>query len=123
METTTFFARRFANRTSDTWPSWSAPMVGTRAIVAFLARKVSTARRKTGTVRAIMGLRDIWTQSFGQAGHGDPPWRVAVDLSKRVARAPSDTWVENCRRSPQQFARSIIKLPSVRSMDSRRWAI
>jgi hypothetical protein len=69
-------------------------MVGTSAIVAFLARKASTARRKTGTVRAIMGLRDIWTQSFGRARRGDPPWRVAVDLTKRVAQAPSDTWVE-----------------------------
>ncbi|MGY4596093.1 hypothetical protein ACVWXL_003839 [Bradyrhizobium sp. GM22.5] len=37
-------------------------MVGTSAIVAFRLRRLSTARRKVGTVRAIKGLRDIRTR-------------------------------------------------------------
>ena len=39
-------------------------MVGTSAVVAFLARKASTARRSAGTVRTTMGLRDIWVRSL-----------------------------------------------------------
>src|SRR5258707_768125 len=58
-------ARRFASRTNDTWPSWSAPMVGTSAVVAFFALRLSRARRNAGTVRTIMGLRDIWARSLG----------------------------------------------------------
>jgi hypothetical protein len=64
IETTTFCARRLASRTSDTCPSWSAPMVGTSATAAFRVRKASTARRKAGTVRTTMGLRDIWPRSL-----------------------------------------------------------
>src|SRR3984893_8319482 len=65
IETMTLSARRFASRTSDTWPSWRAPMVGTSAVVAFFARRLSTARRNAGTERTIMGLRDIWVRSLG----------------------------------------------------------
>jgi hypothetical protein len=36
-----------------------APMVGTSAIVAFFARRLSSARRNAGTVRGIMGLGGI----------------------------------------------------------------
>src|ERR1700687_6152364 len=61
----TFVARRFASRTSDTWPSWRAPMVGTSAVVAFFALMLSRARRNAGTVRTIMGLRDLWARSIG----------------------------------------------------------
>jgi len=39
-------------------------MVGTNATVAFLARRLSMARRKAGTVRTIMGLRGIWARSL-----------------------------------------------------------
>jgi hypothetical protein len=39
-------------------------MVGTSAIAAFLTRKPSRARRKAGTVRTTMGLRDIWLHLF-----------------------------------------------------------
>jgi hypothetical protein len=35
--------------------------------VAFLARKPSTVRRRTGTVRAIMGLRDILSRSVEES--------------------------------------------------------
>src|SRR5450432_1841860 len=63
IETITLLARRFASRTSDTWPSWSAPMVGTSAVVLSLALMLSRARRNAGTVQTIIGLRDIWTRS------------------------------------------------------------
>ena len=39
-------------------------MVGTNATAAFRVRKASTARRKAGTVRTTMGLRDIWPRSL-----------------------------------------------------------
>ena len=45
-------------------------MVGTSAVVAFLTPKLSRARRNAGTVRTIMGLCDIRTQSFGVKGGG-----------------------------------------------------
>src|ERR1700738_4889419 len=61
----TFVARRFASRTRDTWPSWRAPLVGLSAVVAFFALLLSRARRNAGTVRTIMGLRDIWARSMG----------------------------------------------------------
>jgi hypothetical protein len=50
-------------------------MVGTSAVGAFLARKLSTARRSAGTVRTIKGLRDIWTRSLetGKAASADGP--------------------------------------------------
>ena len=41
-------------------------MVGTSAIVAFFARRLSRARRNAGSVRTIMGLRGIWAQSLGK---------------------------------------------------------
>jgi hypothetical protein len=40
-------------------------MVGTNAVVAFFPLRRSRARRNAGTVRTIMGLRDIWARSFG----------------------------------------------------------
>src|SRR5881398_2875871 len=64
IETTTLVARRLARRTSEICPSWSAPMVGTSATVAFLARRPSSARRKAGTVRTTMGFRDIGARSI-----------------------------------------------------------
>src|SRR5262245_27320441 len=92
METTTFRARFLARRTSDTWPSWSAPMVGTSATLAFRERRPSSARRRAGTVRATMGLRDIRTQDgWWRAGHR-PCRHVAgnADLTKPSWAAPSD---------------------------------
>src|SRR5579863_5424321 len=65
IETTTFRARRLASRTSDTWPSWSAPMVGTSAIVAFFTLRPSSARRSAGIVLTIWGLGDIGARSAG----------------------------------------------------------
>src|SRR5260370_14179588 len=63
IEPITLLGRGFACRTSETWPSWSAPMVGTSAVVLFFALMLSRARRNAGTVRTIIGLRDIWTRS------------------------------------------------------------
>src|SRR5438477_263888 len=62
-ETITPLAARFASMSSDTGPSWRAPMVGTSAVVAVFALRRSRARRNAGTVRTIMGLRDIWARS------------------------------------------------------------
>lgn len=41
-------------------PSWSAPMVGTSAMVASRRRCSSRARRKARTVRAIIGTMTSW---------------------------------------------------------------
>src|SRR4029077_6695654 len=72
IDTTTLRARRLAWRTSDKCPSWSAPMVGTSAIVDFLARKPSRARRNAGMVRAITGLDGIGARfSRGRKDSGD----------------------------------------------------
>src|SRR6516164_3784308 len=72
IDTTTLRAWRLASRTSDTCPSWSAPMVGTSAIVVFLARKPLSARRNAGIVRAIAGLEGIGARfSRGRKGSGD----------------------------------------------------
>src|ERR1700676_5419962 len=91
----TLAARRFASRTSDTWPSWSAPMVGTSAVVAFFARRLSRARRNAGIVRTIMGLRDIWARSLGSGRLPALGWRWECRpyqgrclAAKRVARPP-----------------------------------
>jgi hypothetical protein len=43
-------------------------MVGTSAMVAFLARRPSRARRNAGIVRTIMGLRGIRARSMGSGG-------------------------------------------------------
>src|ERR1051325_5294000 len=45
MDTTTFPARFLANLTRDMCPSWSAPMVGTSATLAFRTRRLSSALR------------------------------------------------------------------------------
>ena len=45
-------------------------MVGTSAIVAFLARKPSMARRSAGTVRTTTGLRGIGINLLGMAVDG-----------------------------------------------------
>ena len=42
-------------------------MVGTSATVAFLARRLSTARRNAETVRTTVGLRDIGINLLGMA--------------------------------------------------------
>src|ERR1700730_5904420 len=91
----TFAARRFASRTSDTWPSWRAPMVGTSAVVAFFARRLSRARRNAGTERTIMGLRDIWVRSLGVseaagAGLGVPPKPLSRPTTCRQAGRNAD---------------------------------
>src|SRR5665811_2142057 len=91
METITFAARRFASRTSDTWPSGSAPMVGTSATVAFLTRRPSRARRNAGTVRTIMGLRGIRARFVGSCrqvaltvGRGRHPIKADAASPSRV---------------------------------------
>src|SRR5262249_47204151 len=92
METTTFPARFFASRTSDTCPSWSAPMVGTSATLALRARRPSSARRKAGTVRATMGFRDIGTRG-GWRRRGVVPCRQVAgqaDHIKAGRTAPSN---------------------------------
>jgi hypothetical protein len=38
-------------------------MVGTSAVIAFFALILSRARRSAGTVRTIIGFRDIWARS------------------------------------------------------------
>jgi hypothetical protein len=44
-------------------------MVGTNAVVALFALMLSRARRNAGTVRTIMGVRDIWARSFADSYH------------------------------------------------------
>src|SRR5262245_974654 len=84
----TRWARRLASRTSDTCPSWRAPMVGTNAVIAFLPRKASTARRKAGTVRTTMGLRDIWIQSLGLVREGSTTGETNLNLLDAEGERP-----------------------------------
>jgi len=63
-------------------------MVGTSATVAFLARRLSTARRSSGTVRTIRGFRDISTQSRGSGAtafqeQADRPYQHRCATAKR----------------------------------------
>ena len=67
-------------------------MVGTSAIVACLARSLSTARRNAGTVRTIVGLGDIWLnlfQCFGKARVCRTWGESDADLSKVATWPPS----------------------------------
>ncbi len=50
-----YAASRFASRTSVRWPSCSAPMVGTSAMVRRLLRNEATAVRSAFTLRTMRG--------------------------------------------------------------------
>ena len=63
-------------------------MVGTSAVVAFLARRPSRARRNAGIVRTIMGLRDIWTRSLGGQGAAGSDLAAGKPTLSRPMRAP-----------------------------------
>src|SRR5438067_657274 len=62
-------------------------MVGTSAIVAFPLRRLSTARRKVGTVRAIKGLRDIRARQRW-AFEATRPGARRANLNKRRSWTP-----------------------------------
>src|ERR1700738_1189902 len=95
----TFVARRSASRTSDTWPSWSAPMVGTSAVVAFFALKLSRARRNAGTVRTIMGVSRhlgsvLWVREAARVAAGRRPYQGQCLAAKRAGDSPIQTAIE-----------------------------
>src|SRR5262245_31675127 len=92
METTTFPARLFANRNNDPIPAGSPPKGRTSPTVALRARRPSSARRKAGTVRTTMGLRDIGTRA-GWRRRSVLPCRLVAgeaDHIKAGWTAPSD---------------------------------
>ncbi|GMO26134.1 hypothetical protein TM239_68430 [Bradyrhizobium sp. TM239] len=75
-------------------------MVGTSAIVAFRLRRLSTARRKVGTVRAIKGLADIRTrQGWESARHDLAPG--ATNLNKQRSWTP-------CIRMRHSIPRKVV---------------
>jgi hypothetical protein len=87
IETMSLQARRFATRISDTWPSWSAPMVGTSAVVAFRARRLSKACRDRADDHG--ASRHPGSISGGQGGSRLAGLRRDADLIKADGRPPS----------------------------------
>src|ERR1700761_7203201 len=83
-------------------------MVGTSATVAFLARKPSTARRKAGTVRAIIGLRGILAQSVGAGGRRFQPWEGEGGRYQAGGRCATQGTVQ-LRRSLAELVPSIAE--------------
>ena len=77
-------------------------MVGTSAVVAFRARKASTARRKAGTVRTTMGLRGIWSRSLAVSDgvRGSAPGSLGehADLIRRERCRQDNSAMANLRQ-------------------------
>src|SRR3954454_8505418 len=98
-------------------------MVGTSATAAFRARKASTARRKAGTVRTTMGLRDIWTRSLavsdGVRGRAAGSLGGRADLIRRERCRQDNSAMANLRQldvSPSERFR-LLELAADRRSD------
>src|SRR5204863_9726915 len=89
---TTLSACWRARRSSDRWPSCNAPMVGTRAMRAPLARQAATRSRSSALVRIdgrLIGSRLLAGSCRGAYGRGgkNGPAALVVNVALTQGRA------------------------------------
>ena len=96
-------------------------MVGTSAMVAFRARKASTARRKAGTVRTTMGLRDIGLDLLRfLMGHEPQDFGGPADLIRRERCRQDNSAMANLRQldASKAHARRLSRRRTVEALDA-----
>src|ERR1700743_1127020 len=97
IEVTTCVHSRFARSTSDMWPAWSAPIVGTRPTILFSAR----ARRADSFIQATVRIVSIGGEFTGNFGY-----QMASGTSKKIDSPQSTQRSQRLERQTRLILRT-----------------